>query len=308
MNKAQIRPQKTYTHHELASYSYAKLVMLAYDHCPPIYDSLPLKEQDLRNRLRDYFNPTPPESPFGTMSPQSTFYIERESDQAAWQYVQSGRARTIFIQAPRQMGKSSLIQRIAYQTKSSHVVAFVDFEKFSQTVLSNAEDFFIEFSGLISDALGLPDRIDDFWASKRRSNLVKCSNHLTQHVLASIQKPLILALDEVERLFTCPFRDDFFGMLRSWHNDHINMGKLTLLLSGSTEPALFITNHSQSPFNVAERIALKDFSREQVRALNQRHGELLTATETEALYNLLGGQPFLIMPLFIINEVICTVN
>jgi hypothetical protein len=104
---------------------------------------------------------------------------------------------------------------------------------------------------------------------------------------------LILALDEVERLFTCPFRNDFFGMLRAWHNDKPNMGNLTMLLSGSTEPSLFVTNNHQSPFNVAERINLQDFTFEQVQTLNRRYGDLLTQAQTQALYELLGGQPFL---------------
>ena len=36
--------------------------------------------------------------------------------------------------------------------------------------------------------------------------------------MGRIQEPLVWAMDEVDRLFPCPFRSEVFGLFRSWHN------------------------------------------------------------------------------------------
>ena len=239
----------------------------------------------------------PIESPYGTMSPDSPFYIERQADNDCWHYLNQAHAVTIFVQAPRQMGKSSLMRRIIYRAKQTHNVdtAFIDLEKFTKQQLEDEEAFLIEFCLMIGDALHIPDAIDDYWTS-RRSNLVKCSNYISQHIIATHKKPFILAIDEMERLLHAQWHDDFFGMLRTWHNDRawdINLAQMSLFLSSSTEPQLFIDNPHQSPFNVAEPILLRDFTLTEVEDLNQRHQSLLNPEQVKDVMGLLGGHPFL---------------
>jgi hypothetical protein len=70
---------------------------------------------------------------------------------------------------------------------------------------------------------------------------------------------------------------------------------LNLLIAHSTEPALFIDDVNQSPFNVGELIALGDFSVLKVSTLNVLHGSpLANDTEIDRLMKLVGGHPFLI--------------
>jgi hypothetical protein len=112
-----------------------------------------------------------------------------------------------------------------------------------------------------------------------------------------VKAPLVLAMDEVDTLFDTDFRDDFFAMLRAWHNqraDRSDWTRLDLLLVTSTEPYQLIQNLNQSPFNVGEVIELGDFSASQVSELNRRHGAPLTAKQLDDLVRLLGGHPYLI--------------
>ena len=51
-------------------------------------------------------------SPEGTMPFQSPFYIERETDHEAMQALCEMNGVTITIKGPRQMGKSSLLNRL----------------------------------------------------------------------------------------------------------------------------------------------------------------------------------------------------
>ncbi len=235
--------------------------------------------------------------PFGTMRPDSDLYIERAVDGQCLERIAATQAVTLFIQAPRQMGKSSLMRRVLEQAKSTYhkPFAFVDFQKFPEHFFEDEESFLIEFCLMIGDALGLSDAIDEYWTG-RRTNIMKCSRYMSDYVIPQFNAPFTLAMDEVERMLNSPFRANFFGMLRTWHNDRVfneNFAKLTLFLSSSTEPYLFIDNPNQSPFNVAEVFSLRDFTRTEVEELNRWHNSPLTQAQVDDLMNLINGHPFL---------------
>jgi serine/threonine protein kinase len=237
------------------------------------------------------------EPPYGTMRPDSRFYIERAADNLCWQHIISPRAVTLFVQAPMQMGKSSLMRRVLYQADNVQhkPSAFVDFQRFTQQSFEDEESFFIQLCLMIGDALGVPEAIDQYWQG-RRTNIVKCSRYLSEHIIPALKGPFILAMDEVERMLTCPFRANFFGMLRTWHNSRVydeNFARMTLFLSSSTDPYLLIDNPHQSPFNVATLVPLQDFTIEEVRELNRRHNSPLNRTQLKELMDLVNGHPFL---------------
>jgi len=83
-----------------------------------------------------------------------------------------------------------------------------------------------------------------------------CTRYLQQEVLAAAGSRVTLVMDEVDKVFAAPFRNDFFGMLRSWHNlrsDSELWMNFELVLCGSTEPSHYISADStQSPPNPAE--------------------------------------------------------
>jgi hypothetical protein len=231
------------------------------------------------------------------MHPESKLYIERDVDRHCWERLGSGRAATLFIQAPRQMGKSSLMRRVLAQAKNGQhkTFAFVDFQRFPEHYFDDEENFLIEFCLMIGDALGLPEAIDQYWQG-RRTNIMKCSRYMSEHIIPQVDGPFILAMDEVERMLTSPFQTNFFGMLRTWHNNRAydqNFARMSLFLSSSTEPYLFIDNPNQSPFNVAEVFILQDFTKSEVEALNQCHNAPLNQQQLDELMDWVGGHPFL---------------
>ncbi len=237
------------------------------------------------------------ESPYGTMHPTSPFYVERAGDEICWQAISRGQAVTLFIQAPRQMGKSSLMRRIIARAKAIHhrPAAFIDFQKFPENYFHHEENFLVELCLMIGEVLGVPEAIDRYWGG-RRTNIVKCSRYISDHIVPQVGQPFILAMDEVERMLTSPFSANFFGMLRTWHNDRAHDERfawMSLFLSSSTEPYLFIDNPNQSPFNVAEIISLRDFSQAEVEELNRRHQSPLSGDQVSDLMSLLNGHPFL---------------
>ncbi len=237
------------------------------------------------------------EPPYGMMRLDSQFYIEREADRECWQEIQKPGAFTLYIQASRQMGKSSLIYRIIDRAKREDYreFVFIDFQLLPEQYLTDRENFFKEFCRLISAGLNIPPAIDLYWADPS-ADTVKCTDYLIKHIIPQLNKPLIIALDELERTLNSPFRTDFFGMLRVWHSRRAfdsSFDKISLFLSSSTDSYLLISNYQQSPFNVARQINLHDFTPDEVSQLNQRHQFPFRAAQLETLLKLLGGHPYL---------------
>ena len=193
--------------------------------------------------------------PGGTMDVQSPFYIARKTDKKALDLIQHRGGITMTIKGPRQCGKSSLLSRILHHADSVNKKGvLLDFQMMDQSDMDQPDLFFKSFCSLLSEELNIEDRTNEFWKSSS-GNKQKCRKYFLDHILPSFDQPLILALDEVDRVFSVPYRNDFFSMLRNWHNSRrpgAPWKELDLVLVTSTEPYQFITDLTQSPFNVGE--------------------------------------------------------
>ncbi|MCC5617411.1 AAA-like domain-containing protein [Nostoc sp. CHAB 5836] len=238
------------------------------------------------------------EMPEGTMDSESQFYIERPQDATAIATIEQ-RGVTLTIKGPRQMGKSSLLIRVIDAAmKVGKQVAFLDFQLFDQNTLTNADIFYRQFCTVLTEQLGIPDRTEEFWQQGAGNNQ-RCNRYMESYLLKEVSGSLVLAMDEVDRMFDTEFRSDFFGMLRSWHNNRALPTKriwkqFDLALVTATEPYHLIANLNQSPFNVGEVLLLDDFTPEQVADLNHRHGLPLTRLQASQLMALLHGHPYLV--------------
>jgi hypothetical protein len=127
------------------------------------------------------------------------------------------------------------------------------------------------------------------------------TDFIQQAVLPNATKetPVVLCFDEVDNLFKYDaYRDSFFRTLRGWHNrraTHPIWNTFNLLIAHSTEPALFIRDLNQSPFNVGTVLRLSDLDRDEILWLNAGHGSPLTGAEdVKRLIRLVGGHPYLV--------------
>jgi len=119
---------------------------------------------------------------------------------------------------------------------------------------------------------------------------------MDDYILPGCDTPIVLALDEADRLLQTTFCKDFFALVRSWHNSRAlddRWNKLNIVIVVFTEPYLFIPGMTQSPFNVGRNLRLKDFNGAQVRFLSRRHGSPVRETDLARLMELLGGHPYL---------------
>ncbi len=236
------------------------------------------------------------EEPGGALKLSDKFYVEREADTLLRnQLVKRGTTTT--IRAPRQTGKTSLLMRgMRHARSQGQPVVFFDVQSSGRERLASCEVLLRSLAEVIVDDLALDESLLEQAWQGTRSIQIKLQRFLESQVLPRLDKPLVLAIDEADSLLQTDFHTDFFSLLRSWHNRRaINpkWEKFNLVLVISTEPYLLIADVNQSPFNVGLHLDLSDFTLEQVRDLNLRHGSPVGENNLATLMNLLQGHPYL---------------
>ena len=237
------------------------------------------------------------ELPEGQVPMGSRFYIDRPPIESQCNRAMVKPGALIRIKAPRQMGKSSLMTRaIANATEGGYHSVIIDFQLADRQIFQNFDRFLKWFCIAIARSLDLPNRIEEYWDDIFGSKM-SCKDYLENYLLANIEQPLVLALEEVDRLFQyADLADDFFALLRSWHEEAKSRPiwqKLRLILAHSTEVYIPL-NINQSPFNVGLPLELPEFNREQILDLVVRHGLNWNLSQVEELRSMVGGHPFLV--------------
>jgi len=238
-----------------------------------------------------------PELPGGQVPLDSSFYVQRATTEAECYKTVLQPGGLIRIKAPRRMGKTSLMSRILFQAAQQGCqTVSLSFQLAEKAIFQNLDPFLQWFCANVGLGLQLPHRIDDYWDDLFGSK-ISCKIYFEQYLLPSVGKPVVLALDDVDRLFDYPdLADEFFGLLRTWHEEAKNRDiwkQLRMIVAHSTEVYIPL-NVNQSPFNVGLPVELRTFTLEQVQELVQRHGLDWTAGQTQQLIDLVGGSPYLI--------------
>ena len=246
------------------------------------------------------FPPLPsaePEIPGGQIDVASNFYIERPPiEERCYQTILQP-SSLIRIKAPRQMGKTSLMARILHHAAfQGYRTIPLSFQLVDKEVFSNLEKFLKWFCAYVGRELRLPNQLDDYWDDIFGSK-VNCKDYFEKYLLAQIDHPLVLGLDEIDRVFQYPdIAEDFLGLLRAWHEESKRRAiwkKLRLLVVHSTEVYIPM-NINQSPFNVGLPIDLPEFNLPQVKDLAFRHNLNWSEQEVEKLMAIIGGHPYLV--------------
>lgn len=116
-------------------------------------------------------------------------------------------------------------------------------------VFGDLDRFLRWFAASVGRRLKLPNRLNDYWDEVFGSK-DNCTAYFEEYLLAGLEQPLTLCLDEVDMVFEHPeIAADFFGLLRAWND----MGKsrelwkrLRLVVVHSTEVYIPMNIHHQS--------------------------------------------------------------
>jgi|SRR5579864_450943 len=233
----------------------------------------------------------------GTVDLGSRFYVERPPcEQDCYREIEKPGA-LIRIKAPRQMGKTSLMARVLHEAeKRGCKVVPISFQIADAKTLSDLDRALKWLCAVVSRRLKLPTaRVAEDWDEIFGSK-DNCTAYFEQVVLPEVGGPLVLALDEADRLFE--FREiaeEVLGLLRVWHEESKTSAvwrQLRLIVVHSTEVYIPL-NINQSPFNVGLPVGLEEFTAEQMLDLAERHQLRWGPREVQALRTMIGGHPYL---------------
>jgi hypothetical protein len=229
----------------------------------------------------------------GAIHSESRFYVERQADKTVDEAL-AGQEAVVLVFGPRQTGKTSMLARSTAKLRRQGArIAVSDFQSLGKAEIERPATLYRALIHSFASQLGL--EYQPSWNEWVGPN----SNLDTQIdiLLGQTAGPVCWAMDEVDRLFGTDYADDFFGLVRSWHNRRAldpdgPWKRLSLLISYATEAHLFIKDLNQSPFNVGLRVNLKDFTESEVRDLGHRYCTKV-GSHGPTVYDLTRGHPFL---------------
>jgi transcriptional regulator with XRE-family HTH domain len=257
------------------------------------------------DRPQDNLQPRPPTTPAGQMLLDSAFYIDRPIlESLCYETIQQTGA-LLNIRAPKQMGKTSLMTRIlAYAKTQGDRTVSLNLQLADAEILQNLERFLQWFCARVSKQLKLPKsrrsakQIADFWNNSLGSKS-NATDYFEEVILANIDRPLVIAIDEFNQLFAYPnIAREFLLLLRTWSErakarvtDSNPWHKLRLVTVHSTE-ILMPPSIAPSLLNTGLVIELPEFTSAQVQDLAERWEQKITEQQIEELITLLGGHPY----------------
>ncbi|MGZ8214112.1 MAG: alpha/beta fold hydrolase [Methylosarcina sp.] len=231
----------------------------------------------------------------GAMAADSPFYVQRAAD-AAIERILQRTGFTATVKAGRQMGKSSLLVRAAAQAKTQgYKVCYIDFQQLDETKLASLQSLLLYMMHRLARDLKTAGKPDDY-CNEYLGPKDSITDFVEYAVLAASQTKILLLLDESDRVFNFAYRNDFFALLRFWTNRRAGFEiwrRFNLVIAHATDPALWIDDLNQSPFNVGEAVALDGFNAGQFTALAACYHLTLADIERERLRTLIGGHPYL---------------
>lgn len=217
-------------------------------------------------------------------------YVARAADTVALRALQQG--KLVYTIAPRQMGKTSLLKRLATQLEAQNwCCCFIDL-----ATLRNLER--ARWFRHLGETIARARRIEAIRSALQDQQDFR--TFLLDDVgLSWTYTPtrLALFLDEVEGLFGLPFSDDFLMTLRDLYQQRdLYPGDLLVAFAGAADPATLVKDPTISPFNIAEEIPLHDFSASESHELTNNlalTGVPVDAAVHAQIYAWATGQPYL---------------
>ncbi|MGK7918247.1 MAG: AAA-like domain-containing protein [Prochloraceae cyanobacterium] len=259
------------------------------------------------NQLQDNLQPRAPTIPGGQIPLNSVFYIDRPVLESLCYEAIGQPGALLSIRAPKQMGKTSMMTGIlAYAKTLGYHTVSLSLQLANDEILQNQERFLQCFCARVSKQLGLLNAIaggalsaiadswDNYMGSKGNA-----TDYFEDVLLANLDRPLVIAIDEINQLFGYPdIACEFFLLLRAWSEqakarvaDNNPWHKLRLVTVHSTEilmPPLI----DPSLLNTGLVVEVPKFTPAQVQDLAQRWEQEITEQQIEQLINLLGGHPY----------------
>ena len=260
--------------------------------------------QDYKDNPMNYTIHSQPEATPTAMN--DPFYIERHNVESLCCNKIRQDGAMIRIKSAQKMGKTSVLGKtLDYARQQDYQIAKLDLQLVDDNTLADLNTFMNWLCDEVLNNLDPQPNVEEYWQALNKLN-GNFTRFFQKYLLPNIENPLVLAIDNFEKLFKANIFSIFCSYLRGWH-DNAKPGdrvgkiwrKLRVVLVYSTEtyPELN-TNHS--PFNVGVAIDLPDFNPCEVTTLAKQYklDQQLGEDGLSQLINLVGGHPYFIQEAF----------
>jgi hypothetical protein len=220
----------------------------------------------------------------------SDAYVERAFVQECFDLLAGG--RWVVLLGPRQHGKTSGLVRLAKMLRDANVkCAQLSLQGLpdADSVEALCERICRKIAEQLGVELGFPDAADrgelDAWLAA---------------ALPAEAAQTVIILDEAAAIRSDDVRSAFYHQLRRLHDERnaqpvANLGPgLAFLFSGTFEPKRLVADDLASPFNVCRTVETEDLPINAVHDLVERLKAAQAASFVERVFELVGGQPYLL--------------
>ncbi|MFW6732290.1 MAG: AAA-like domain-containing protein, partial [Synechococcus sp.] len=233
----------------------------------------------------------------GTVQAQEGgLYLVRPADQQLLELCRQ--SRFAYVLTPRQLGKSSLMIRTAEELLAEGFRAvMVDLTQIGTG--SDAEKWYGDVLEVVADQLELATNARAWWKQEAETGLtLRLTRFFEEVVLVEVSEPIVFFVDEIDTTLSLAFTDDFYAAIRYFYVARAQnpaLRRLSFVLIGVATPADLIRDPKRTPFNIGERVDLRDFTPAEAKPLAQ--GLPLPPPEAERALGWIlgwtGGHPYL---------------
>ncbi|MEO2004533.1 MAG: AAA-like domain-containing protein, partial [Candidatus Poribacteria bacterium] len=197
----------------------------------------------------------------GTLRPDAPSYVRRQADDDLYDAL--SRREFCYVLTSRQMGKSSLMARVAQRLRGDGATAvLLDLTAIGQNV--TVEQWYDGLLVRVGEQLDLEDELEEFWDEHTGLPPVqRWMTALRRVVLPASDGQVVVFVDEIDVVQSVPFSTgEFFVAIRECYtrrSEDDELERLSFCLIGVATPSDLIEDPLTTPFNVGVRIELTDF-------------------------------------------------
>ncbi|SHF28623.1 Type II secretory pathway, component ExeA (predicted ATPase), partial [Marinitoga hydrogenitolerans DSM 16785] len=225
----------------------------------------------------------------GPVDKKTCYYVERpDVMKEALDHIENWRYFT--VSAPRQTGKTTLLNDIVEKTKEKYLPIFISFEDYDG--LENEKEFIEVF---LEDIIKkLKNQNIKIGIKKEEYKNVREINKIIDEIHEATKKEVVLMIDEFEKFDNEKLMNKFLHTIRKiYHDREIYRLRSVILISVGYLSGILEDN--ASPFNIAEHLEVPYFTKEQVYDLLSQHeketGQIFDEKVKELIWHNAAGQP-----------------
>jgi hypothetical protein len=152
----------------------------------------------------------------GTIQASSGLYLPRKVDEELLALCRAG--RFAYVLTSRQMGKSSLMVHTTERLAEVGVHAVVvDLTQLG--IQLTAAEWYLGILTIIADSLMIETDVIRWWQAYAHLGVTQRLTRFFQEiVLAEVETPVVVFVDEIDTTLNLPFTDDFYAAIRYLYN------------------------------------------------------------------------------------------